>query len=185
MADRPNLDGSQIENLSVTVGRLQIANLPVIDQIRVFGNQATFREAGATIETESPYRVEVEISESDLCAFVRSQLPDRLRLRDLRITDAGIEFSADAIVIVPIPVRILLRLVILDECEIHVVADNVNVLGAGPKQLISNQLQLLNPLLRSGDLPVAVRFTEVSHLSTRLRILGCLQSEISLPQNVI
>jgi len=185
MPDRPDLDGAHLEHLSVTVGRLHLSNLPVINQISVSGDQATFREEGATIETSAPYRVEVEINEADLCAFVRTQLPDRLRLRDLRITEAGIEFSADAVVIVPIPVRILLRLAILNETEIHVVADNVNVLGAGPKQVISNQLQLLNPLLRARDLPVAVRFTGVSHQATKLTVVGTLEQTISLNGFVI
>ena len=185
MADRPDLDGSQIEHLSVTVGRLKIPKLPVINQIQVTGEQATYREDGAVVETSEPYHVKVQITEADLCAFVRAQLPERLRLRDLRITEAGIEFSADAVVIVPIPVRILLRLAILNESEIHVVADNVNVLGAGPKQLISNQLQLLNPIFRSRDLPINIRFSEVAHQSSMLSITGILEQNIFLNRFVI
>ncbi len=185
MADRPDIDGSQIEHLTVTIGRLKIPELPVINQILVAGDQATYREEGAVVETAAPYQVKVEITEADLCAFVRTQLPDRLRLRDLRITEVGIEFSADAVVIVPIPVRILLRLAVLNESEIHVVADNVNVLGAGPKQLISNQLQLLNPILRARDLPVPIRFTGIVHESTVLTITGILEQTISLNSFVI
>jgi hypothetical protein len=185
MPDQPPLDGSQLETFALAIGGLQIPKLPRISQISISGQRAAFDASDASIESEAPYEVRVELSEADLCAFVRSQLPDRLRLRDLRVTDAGIEFSADAVVIVSIPVRLLLRLAILNETEIHVVADNVNVLGAGPKQLIANQLQTLNPILKASDLPIGIRFTGITQQTAKLTIFGSLENKISTSKIMI
>lgn len=180
MPTRPKLDGSALGGLQLHIQRLSLPDVPVIDRIAFSGGEAKYDESAMAIDTTTPYQVTAEISEADLCAFVRTKMPDRMRLRDLRITPSGIEFTAEAVIIVPIPIRLLLRLETVDGNELRVVADDVNVLGAGPKNIVQNQLSQLNPILRTSDLPVPVKFDSADHADAKVIIKGSVGTRISL-----
>lgn len=182
MPNRPDLNGAALGGLQLHIQRLSLPDIPVIDRIAFSGGEAKYDEPGMAIETVNRYVVTADITESDLCAFVRTKMPDRMRLRDLRVSPTGIKFTAEAVIIVPIPIRLMLRLEVVDGNELRIVADDVNVLGAGPKNLVQSQLQQLNPLLRTSDLPVPVQFDSVEHTDAKVIIKGSVGTRISLQE---
>lgn len=126
----------------------------ILDEVRLVSDAVHMVRDPFAIELEKPADVEVEISQESLGAFLESQSPGGLRNFQVRCHEGHVYVDAVARMIVDIPASAVCALRIEAGKQLFVDLVEVNVLGAGPKQLVQKQLDAINPVFDLSDLPV-------------------------------
>jgi hypothetical protein len=149
---------------SLDVGQLEVVlqnvALPmglVINAVTLHAQDVHLEKEPFRIETPKPGAMEALILAKNLADFLNKQAPGGLRDFQVELKDGKIHARATVMIMKALAVCTLR---IEGGTELFVDLESVDVMGVGAKNMVQNQLDKINPVLSTKDLPVNVTLTE-------------------------
>ncbi len=126
----------------------------VLDAIRVKGHALDICSEPLKFAMKKAAILEVEIGPASLANFLESKSPGGLKNFSVEIRDGLIEINATKKVILDLKVVCICKLRIVESRQIWVDLERVEVMGGSLTSLIQSQLEDMNPVFDSADLPI-------------------------------
>ena len=141
-------------------------------------DEATLSGGPITINTK-----ELESSQGDIAfeAVIKSQSievfleklqPGGLHNFSVNIDVDGLHIEAVKTVLLPIQANAHAILKLDNEESISVELLSAEALGAGLKNMVANQLEQINPVVKADMFPIHVRFKQLMHEDGQVRVFG-------------
>jgi hypothetical protein len=112
-------------------------------------------------ESEKPGILEVFVSEADLADFLNKMSPAGLKNVSVEAKGGLLHIRATKTVLIDVKAYAICSLRIVDAKQLFVDLQSVDIMGAGPKQLIQSQLDKINPVVDTTDFPFVARLNTV------------------------
>lgn len=133
-----------------------------VDDVRLSGQGLHMERSPFVITVPEPGRLEVFVSEASLAQFLETQSPAGLRKFEIEAKDGKLYVRAVKTVIVDLKANAVCSLVIKDGTKLMVELESVDMAGAGIKNLIESQLDKINPIFDTKDLPLNATLDSVT-----------------------
>jgi hypothetical protein len=132
-----------------------------LDYVRLNAANGTVGIDPFGFQLKEPAQVEVGIGENSLGAFLNALAP--AGLQDFRVRFQAGKVLIDAVkrVLVAVPARAVCSLRLVDETKVFVDVEEVQMLGAGVKELVQGQLDQMNPIVDVAQFPIQMRIHEI------------------------
>lgn len=121
---------------------------------------------------EEPGRLEVFVSEKDLADFLNKMSPAGLKNVTVEAKGGTLHIHATKTVLIEVKAYATCSLRIVESRRLFVDLESIDVMGAGPKQLIQSQLDKINPVLDTADFPVKATLDTVEVSQGGIRLFG-------------
>lgn len=156
-------------NKPVDVGHLAARFLSVklpmglnLDEVLIQGEGLRLENAPWRLHLPEPGTMEVRVGEESLAQFLDAKAPGGLRDFKIRL-DGVINVQATATVILPIGVGAVCSLRIEEASKLYVDLIRVEAIGgAGVHNLVQKQLDGINPVLDTSELPLQASLDSVA-----------------------
>lgn len=159
---------AQAESLELSFG-LRVATF----SLHASGGSVVQKPFSVTVPDGA--EIEAVVTQEDLLRFVQTKTPDNVRIEALHLNPKGIVVVAAVKMLLEIKGNALCQLQILDGKQLHVVLEEVDIMGVGAKGLVQNQLDQLNPVFDAAELPLPVTLTSVELGTGILTLRGVAQ----------
>lgn len=140
-----------------------------VDSVVLRGQSLFLQHPPFEANIPEPGELEVRISSQSLAAFLEEQAPGGLHGFKVHLHGDEIVIEAVKKVVVDIKAKATCVLRIEDHRRLFVEVESVDVMGAGVKNLVQTQIDKLNPIFDTADLPVDARIerykTHEGHLT--------------------
>ncbi len=157
----PDHSDIAIGSIDATLRDLRLPVGLVLDYVKLDADGAAVRIDPVGISLKRAALVEVGIGERSLQAFLNLKAPGGLE--DFRVHIRGGKVHVEAIkrVLVAVPARAVCSLRVVDETKLYVDVEDVQMLGAGVKDMVQGQLDQMNPIVDLAQLPVKAMIKEI------------------------
>ena len=141
-------------------------------------DEATLSGGPVTIDTdelrESKGELEFEaiIRNKSVAVFLEKLQPGGLHSFSVNIQPDGIHIEAVKTVLLPIQATAHAQLKMDSPESISVELISAEALGAGLKNMVANQIEQINPIVKSDMFPIPVKFEKVIHEEGQVRVTG-------------
>lgn len=152
-------DSLQIEKLTLHAENVALPMGLTVARIELRGQSATIGFKPPAL-TGGQITLDAIVDEPGLQAFVQAKVPSQVRDVQVFLGDGLIKISAKAVVILPISFTAYCALEIVDGRELHLRLHDVQP-GGPVRSMLEGQIEEMNPVLTTDDLPVPVRLTAV------------------------
>lgn len=141
----------------------------VINAITLHAHDVHLEKEPFRIQAPEPGAMEALILAKNLADFLNKQAPGGLRDFQVELKDGKIYAQATVMIMKAMAVCVLR---IQDGTELYVDLESVDVMGVGAKNMVQGQLDKINPVLSTKDLPVNVHLTEYQIQDGKLILRG-------------
>lgn len=141
----------------------------VINAVTLHAQDIHLEKDPFKLQTPKPGTMEALILGKNLADFLDKQAPGGLRDFNVELKDGKIHARATVMIMKALAVCTLR---IQDGTELYVDLESVDVMGVGAKNMVQSQLDKINPVLNTKDLPVNVRLTDYSIEDGKLILRG-------------
>lgn len=149
-----------VERLHVELGRLVLPVGLVLDSVRLDAGAARLATDPASLVLDQPAKYQAAVSEESVVEFVMPRLPDNLREASVSLLPGEIAVTGKFRLLVEIPFRASLGLAVVERRRLRLDVLSVDVLGAGPAQLVQKRLDAINPVFDVADVPFPMTIDE-------------------------
>ena len=156
---------AELRNLVLPVGL-------VLDVVRIDGQNLKLQQTPFNAQMPQPGKLEVEIHNESLAAFLEKQSPAGLKHFAVDIRDGKIFITATKKIVVDVKAKAVCTLRIVNSTQIFVDLETVDVMGGSLKNLVQSQLDEMNPVFDAQDLPVAAQLNSVKASNGKVQIAG-------------
>jgi hypothetical protein len=144
----------------------------VVDEVKVDGQGASIQTSPFSITLEHRAAVEGHVAALDLTDFLNMKSPGGVKDFALSIRDGRLFIEATARVIVEMRAKVVCTLRIHEGTQLFVDLESVDVMGVGAKGMVQGQLDQINPILDTSDLPLSVTLERVVLDHDRIVLYG-------------
>lgn len=152
-------------NVGHVAARLLAVTLPMgltLDEIIIQGENLLIESEPVSFNLGTPGTLDIRISESSLGEFLNHKAPGGLSGFKVKLADGHIHVEAKASMIITINVGAVCKLRIEDGTKLYVDLVRMEAIGGtGAYNLVQRQLDNINPVLDTADLPVSAELTRV------------------------
>lgn len=126
-----------------------------VDDVRLYGRGLHLEREPFSARLQAPGKLEVFVSEASLAEFLERQAPAGLKDFRVEARDGKLYIKANKTMIVSIPANAVCSLRVEDRRRLMVDLESVEVAGGTSiKTLVQNQLDKINPIVDTADLPM-------------------------------
>jgi hypothetical protein len=125
-----------------------------------------------TANADEPGKLEVFVAEKDLANFLNKTSPAGLKNISVEAKDGTLHINATKTVLIDVKAFAICSLRIVDGKRLFVDLESIDIMGAGPKQLIQSQLDKINPVVDTADFPVNATLDTVIVAQGGIHLLG-------------
>lgn len=104
--------------------------------------------------SDEPGDLEVFVAQEDLAKFLNESSPAGLKNVQVEAREGRLHITATKTVLIDLKAQAACTLRIVEGRKLFVELESVDILGAGPKQLVQSFLDKVNPVLDTADFPV-------------------------------
>jgi len=126
----------------------------VVDDVRLAGTRLHLERTPFAATCPEPGTLEVFVSAASLAAFLERQAPAGLKKFQVEARDGKLFIQAVKAVIVELKASAVCHLEMVGGTQLMVILESVDMAGAGIKNLIQAQLDKINPIIDTADLPI-------------------------------
>jgi hypothetical protein len=132
-----------------------------LDRATIRGRGLHLNKDPFSIELGQPGELEVRVKEDALAEFLEQKAPAGLRDFEVQLREGRIYVKASIRMILEVRGLAICRLKIEEGRRLLVELESVDVMGVGAKNLLQAQLDQVNPVLDTDDLPLRATLTSV------------------------
>ncbi len=143
----------------------------LIDEANLTGGPVTIN-IDELEDSKGELEFEAIIRNKSVAVFLEKLQPGGLHTFQVNIQPDGVHVDAVKTVLVPIPATAHAILKLDSSESISVELLSAEALGAGLKNMVANQLEQLNPIVKSDMFPIPVRFETITHEEGLVRVRG-------------
>ena len=125
-----------------------------VASVKVTGQGLNLSHDPFGAEIGEPGRLEVFVSEQDLGDFLNKMSPAGLKNVVVEAKNGVLHIRATKTVLIEVKAYATCSLRIVESKRLFVDLESIDIMGAGPKQLIQTQLDKINPVVDVDDFPV-------------------------------
>lgn len=125
-----------------------------VESVEVQGFGATVDSKPFAMSMPQPGRMEARVAQDDLASFLEGQAPGGLHGFSVRAEDGKLHVRAKKTLLVDLKVTAVASLRIVEGRQLWIDVEEVDVMGAGAKNLVQSQIAKINPVVDAGDLPL-------------------------------
>lgn len=125
-----------------------------VESVEVQGFGATIDSKPFSMTLPQAGTMEAHVAEDDLSKFLEVQAPAGMHSISVRAEGGKLHVRAKKTVLVDLKVSAVASLRIVDGRQLWIDVEEVDVMGAGAKNLVQSQIDKINPVLDASDLPV-------------------------------
>ena len=125
-----------------------------VESVEVQGFGATIDSKPFAMTLPQPGTMEARVAEADLASFLEGQSPGGLHGFTVRAEGGKLLVRAKKTLLVDLKVTAVATLRIVEGRQLWIDVEEVDVMGAGAKNLVQSQIAKINPVLDASDLPV-------------------------------
>lgn len=162
----------QVGSVHAELRKVQLPIGLVLDLIRIDGDALQLQPNPFEAHLPQPGKLEVEIGNESLAAFLESRSPAGLRNFKVDIRDGKVFIQATKKIVVDVKASAVCTLRIEGNQQIFVDLESVDVMGGSLKNLVQSQLDEMNPVFDAKDLPVAAALRSVKSANGKIQIMG-------------
>lgn len=162
------------EQVALKVKRLDTPTGLAVAQVEVESGAVAFDEATRKVTLARPGTFTAVVEEADLSAFVKSKAPEGVEIDAVRLKPGGIVVEATVWFVISVSGEAECSLRIEEEQRLMVDVESVSVLGGSLRNMVQKQIDAMNPVLDTSDLPVDVRLQAVTIEKGRIVLSGTL-----------
>lgn len=151
----------RVESAEATFRGIQLDIGLIIDELRLSLPTTLVRTEPFDLIAQEVGQATVRMSEESLTSFMVSQAPPQVTRMDAKLANDRLTIELAIRILVEIKGTAVCTFRIHEGRQLFVDLEDVNVMGAGPRTLIQQQLDKVNPVFDAEDLPVRVRLTRV------------------------
>lgn len=135
----------------------------VVDEVEIQAKDAYIIPQPFKLDLAAPAELTARISAASVADFLSKKAPGNLKNFEVSIRSGSMDVSATAKILFEVTVKATCHLEIRNEGkELHVVLDDVDVLGVGARTLVQQQIDAINPIVTTADLPLEATLREVT-----------------------
>lgn len=146
----------------------------VINDLSIDGLRTKIEAEPFKIEADKPASWRARIVRDAIQMLLEARAPDNLREIDVRVDASGILVATRAKIVIELPVEALCELEIAEGRQLLAKVKSVSVGGGAGRSLVQQQLDRLNPLIDTANLPLDLRFGFVEYLPGEIIVGGTL-----------
>lgn len=144
-----------------------------LDRIHLSGVGLSILAKPFEAKVQRPGRLEVVITDIDVAKFLDQEAPAGLKNFQVEIVAGKLIVSAVKNMIIDVKARAICTLRVMGGTQLFVDLEAADVMGAGNiKGLLEKQLEELNPVFDTADLPLNARITTVEAEAGRILLRG-------------
>lgn len=137
------------------------------------GLKCSYEPFSATADV--PGKLEVFVAEQDLADFLNKMSPAGLKNVSVEARGGTLHIRATKTVLIDVKAYAICSLRIVEGKRLFVDLESIDIMGAGPKQLIQSQLDKINPVLDTADFPVNATLDTVEVAKGGILLLGRIE----------
>lgn len=146
-----------------------------LDEILMQGEALHLESDPFTATLPQPGSLEVRVSAESLADFLEKKAPGGLKDFSVTLKEGHVFVEARATVIISINVGAVCKLRIEDESELYVDLVRVEAIGgSGAHNIVQRQLDNINPVLKTQDLPLEAKIQSVEAENDWLVVRGSI-----------
>ena len=161
----------QIGEITTTLSWLMTPIGLLIDEVQLTGGPLTIHTRELD-DSEGELRFEAIIKSKSIEVFLEKLQPGGLHNFSVEIKPDGVHLEAVKTVLVPIQATAHAILKLNDEDSISVELLSAEAFGAGLKNMVANQIEQINPVVKADMFPIPVVFKELIHEDGHVRVIG-------------
>lgn len=146
----------------------------VVDAITLTGSQIHLENHPFRIGAPEPGKITILIWQDNLAQFLTTKAPGGLRDFSVELKDGKIHVQASMKMIVEVRASAICNLRIHENRQLFVDLETVDLMGVGAKNLVQSQLDKINPVLDTKDLPIQSSLTGYEIADGKLTLFGDL-----------
>lgn len=128
------------------------------------------------IQMPAPGKLQALVLQENLAAFLNKQAPGGLKDFKVELKDGKIHVQATMMIM---KAAAVCSLRIQDGAALYVDLEKVDVMGVGATNLVQSQLDKINPVIETKDLPVRARLTDYEISNGQLVLHGEIYPELT------
>ncbi len=144
----------------------------VINSLHLKAEKTTIDPEPFSLQLADPATWEAFVEQAAVQMFVENQIPDTIREIKVEIVQDSINVTAKVKVIVEIEAIAKCSMRIHDGKQLFVEVESVSVGGAAVRNLVQQQLDKVNPILDSKDLPLNLTFERIELRKGEIAMFG-------------
>lgn len=169
MSDQP----IRAERLEAVLSGLLLPMGLRVQEIRLRGANASFDPETKQLSLEQEADLVALVTAADIAALLEKQAPGGMRGFSVSIAQGVLTVRATAkMLVLDVPALAVCRLRVDEGTKLMVELESVEVAGVGARNLVQQQLDQINPILDTTDLPFVVTMTEVMAEGDAVTIRG-------------
>jgi hypothetical protein len=163
---------------SIQIGEVSTTLTWLMTPIGLLIDQVTFTGGPFTIDTHDlentagELRFEAIIKNQSIAVFLEKLEPGGLHDFVVNVKPDGVHIEAIKTVLVPIQTTAHAILKLNGEVSISVELLSAEALGAGLKNMVANQIEQINPIVKADMFPFPVQFKEIVHHDGYVQVTG-------------
>lgn len=143
-----------------------------VETVKLTGSELRCAFEPFAAEAPQPGRIEIFVSESDLAEFLNRTSPAGLKNASVEARDGRLRITATKTVLIDVRAFATCNLRVVDGRRLFVDLETIDIMGAGPKQLIQAQLDRINPILDVSQFPFGASIDSVTIGDGRVLLEG-------------
>ena len=143
-----------------------------VDEIQIEGLDGRIQTSPFEVELERPAKVQGHVAALDLSDFLNAKAPGGVKDFAISIREGKLYIEATARVLVEVRAKVMCTLRIHEGTQLFVDLESVDVMGLGAKGMVQSQLDQINPVLDTSDLPLNVHLERVVADHDRITLFG-------------
>ena len=143
-----------------------------VDSVKLSGQDLRLSHKPFEAAVEEPGRLEVFVTVGDLAAFLNKTSPNGLKNVAVEGKNGVLHIRATKTVLIDVKAYAVCSLRIVDSQKLYVDLESIDIMGAGPKQLMQSQLDKINPVVDVADFPVEATLETVKVSPEGIVLLG-------------
>ncbi len=161
----------QIGEMSTTLTWLMTPIGLLIDEATISGGPLDI-QINDLEKSQGEMKFEAIIKNKSLAVFLEKLQPGGLHSFVVNVQPDGIHIDAVKTVLVPIPATAHAILKLNEEESVSVELLSAEAFGAALKNMVANQIEQLNPIVKTDMFPFPVQFKEIIHEEGQVRLIG-------------
>lgn len=125
-----------------------------IESVKITGFDLRCTYSPVSVVAEEPGELQVFVSEKDLTEFLSTMSSAGLKNVSVEARDGALHIRAVKTMLIDMKAYAVCSLRIVEGKRLFVDLESVEIMGVGPKQLIQNQLDKINPVVDADDFPI-------------------------------
>ncbi len=161
----------QIGEMTTTLTWLMTPIGLLLDEVTLTGGPFTIHTHDLE-ESEGDIKFEAIIKNQSIAVFLEKLQPGGLHNFVVDVQPDGIHLEAVKTVLLPIQATAHAILKLNGEESVSVELISAEAFGAGVKNMVANQIEQINPVVKADMFPFPVQFKEIIHEVGQVRVVG-------------